>query len=231
MNSPDLPELELSDDDRKIVSLLEAEPPSTARHCFRSAVEHLRRALCLQRIDPAMAMFRGITAEEEAASGLMHALISRNYPRAELLRPRDHLQKHAVMPFLLALVHHLREIKLNGLCRVRLAITGVDGFDRLVVGLLLEGEELTAMPTPPLNFSVREGDGGGEFPNITRNVRALLGPTGYSNVRSFLRNEANLRNRILYAGPDGYPQVHDLQPEYLMQTSRNPWRTWSNFGQ
>jgi len=166
-----------------------------------------------------MAVFRGITAEEEAASGLMHALISRKYPNAELLRPRDHLQKHAVIPFLRALLDHLREIKLDGLCSVRLAITSVDGFDRLVVLLLLDGEELTAMPVPPLNLSVREGDGG-EFPNITRNVRALLGPTGYSNVLCFLRNEANLRNRILYAGPDGYPQVHDLQPEYLMERQR-----------
>lgn len=114
MNTTELPELQLTDHDRKIIGLLEAEPKSQARNCFRSAIEHLRRALVIQDIDPAMAIFRGITAEEEAASGLMHAFILRNYPNANLLKPRDHLQKHAVTPYLRFLMQHLTEIKLYG---------------------------------------------------------------------------------------------------------------------
>lgn len=221
MDSSPLPDLQLTEDDRKVINLLDAEPPSQARHCFRSAINHLRRAQVIQDIDPAMAIFRGITAEEEAASGLMHAFIQRNYPNANLLKPKVHLQKHAITPYLRFLLHHLAEIKLNGVRTFRLAIQKIDGLNRLTIVLLLEGEgeEMAATPLPPLNFSVREGDGGG-FPDISRNIRELLGPVGYTNVQSFLKNEANLRNRILYAGPDGYPSIQALQPEFILDRQR-----------
>lgn len=221
MTPTPLPELDLSDDDRKVLSLLEAEPPSSARHCFRSAIDHLRRALLIQQIDPAMAVFRGITAEEEAASGLMHALVLRDYPNSNLLKPRDHVQKHAVTPFLRSLLRHLAEIKLNGVCGVRLAVTEIEGANRLVVGFVLEGEgePQTAMPVPPLNLSLRDGNTD-RFPDLSRNVREILEPTGYTNVLSFLQAESNLRNRILYAAPDGYPLIEDLQPQYILERQR-----------
>lgn len=221
MTPTPLPELDLSDDDRKVLSLLEAEPPSRARHCFRSAIDHLRRALLIQQIDPAMAVFRGITAEEEAASGLMHALVLRDYPNSNLLKPRDHVQKHAVTPFLRSLLRHLAEIKLNGVCGVRLAVTEIEGANRLVVGFVLEGEgePQTAMPVPPLNLSLRDGNTD-RFPDLSRNVREILEPTGYTNVLSFLQEESNLRNRILYAAPDGYPLIEDLQPQYILERQR-----------
>jgi hypothetical protein len=221
MTSTPLPELALSDDDRKVVNLLEAAPPSRARHCFRSAIDHLRRALLIQQIDPAMAVFRGITAEEEAASGLMHALIQRNYPNANLLKPRDHVQKHAVTPFLRSLLRHLAEIKLNGVSGVRLAITEIEGATRLAVVLLLEGEAepQPAIPVPPLNLSLSDGTTG-HFLDLSRNVRDVLKSFGYTNVLSFLQAEANLRNQILYAAQDGYPLVEDLKPEYILDRQR-----------
>lgn len=221
MNAQALPDLHLSSEDEKVLSLLEAEPPSRARHCFRSSIDHLRRALLLQEIDPAMAIFRGITAEEETASGLMHAFVAKKYPNAELLKPRDHVQKHAVTPFLRSLLRHLAEIKLDGMLGVRLAISEVEGAKRLVVVLLLEGEgePLPVMPVPPLNLSMRNGDTG-RFPNLSRNVQQLLEGTGYTNALSFIQSEANLRNRVLYAGPDGYLGIEGLQPEYLQERQR-----------
>lgn len=219
MNS--LPELPLSTEERSVIALLEAEPSSRARHCFRSAIDHLRRAMLIQEIDPAMAIFRGITAEEEAASGLMHAFVMKKYPNANLLRPRDHVQKHAVTPFLRFLLHHLAEIKLNGVRGVQLAIGDVDDTKRLIVVFLLEGEgeTQTAMPVPPLNLSLNVGETG-RFPDLARNIRTVLQETGYTNASRFLRDQANLRNRILYAGPDGYPKIEDLKPEYLQECQR-----------
>jgi len=215
-----LPNLSLSVDDQRVLDILEREPSSRAKHCFRSAVDHLRRGQLIQEIDPAMAVFRGVTAEEEAASGLRHAYISRNYPNSELLKPRDHIQKHAVTPFLRSLLHHLSEIRLNGVRGVRLAVPKEPIKARLVVAFLLEGsgEPQTAIPEPPLNLSVREGEGG--FPDLSRNMRELLEPNGYSNALKFIQAEANLRNRILYAAQDGYPQVEELQPEYLHERQR-----------
>lgn len=221
MSTSALPELPLSAEERRIVALLEAEPPSSSRHCFRSAIDHLRRASLIEHIDPAMAIFRGITAEEEAASGLMHAFIAKRYPNAGLLDPRHHVQKHAVTPFLRSLLHHLAEIKLDGVSELRLALCDVDGKERLVVDFLLEGEgePQTARPVPPLNLSMSAGQGG-KFPDLSRNVHTILDGTSYTNALSFVQAQANLRNRILYAAPDGYPQIEDLKPEYLQECSR-----------
>lgn len=215
-----LPELPLSSDDKKILDLLEREPGGRTTHCFRSAIDHLRRGRLIQEIDPAMAVFRGITAEEEAASGLMHAFILRAYPNAHLLRPRDHVQKHAVTPFIRSLLNHLSEICLNGVRELRLAMSKDSYAPKLLVAFLLEGpdEPQIATTSPPLNLSFREGDGA--FPDLSRNVRKLLEATGYTNALKFLQAEANLRNRILYAAPDGYPQVKELQPEYLHERQR-----------
>lgn len=74
-----------------------------------------------------MAIFRGVTAEEEAATGLMQAFRFRKYPNADLLKPRDHVQKHAVTPYLRFLLHHLSEIKINGVKSIRLALKDVEG--------------------------------------------------------------------------------------------------------
>ncbi len=48
--------------------------------------------------DPAMAIFRAITAEEEAASGLLRCLAEMDYPNAKYLNPHNHSHKHAVFP-------------------------------------------------------------------------------------------------------------------------------------
>lgn len=215
-----LPNLPLSPDDERILNLLEREPASRSKHCFRSAVDHLRRARLIQDIDPAMAVFRGLTAEEEAASGLMHAFAHRGYPNANLLKPRDHVQKHAVTPFLRSLLHHLSEIKLNGVRGIRLAMAKEASDPKLLVAFQLDGpgEPHVATPVPPLNLSVREGDA--SFPDLSRNMKELFEPTGYKNALKFLQAEANLRNRVLYAAPDGYPQVEDLQPEYLIERQK-----------
>ncbi len=221
MPVPPLLDLPVTDDDGKVLALLAEAPPSHSLHCFNSALDHLRRAHVLRTLDPAMAIFRGITAEEEAASGLMHALLDRAYPNSELLRPRDHVQKHAVVPFLRSLLHNLAEVKLKGVARVRLAVKELGGARRLIVAIVMEegGESNAIVPTPPLNVLMTAAATGG-FPDLARNVRTLLEPNGYSNALSYLRAAANERNRVLYAGPDGYPVIDDLQAEFLLEQQR-----------
>jgi len=221
VHAASLPDLPLTEDDRKILELLAAEPLSHALHCFNSAIDHLRRAHALKTLDPAMAIFRGITAEEEAASGLMHALRDRAYPKSDLLRPRDHIQKHAVVPFLRFLLHNLAEVRLTGVASVRLAMKEVNGTRRLVVVILQAGDVASdaIVPVPPLNLSLSAGPFGG-FPDLGRNIQLLLRSSGYTNALSYLQAEANTRNRILYAGPSGYPVVGDLQPEFLIERQR-----------
>lgn len=216
----DLPLPNLSPDGVRVLAMLYAEPPSPVRHCFMSAIDHLRRAYGLLAIDPAMAIFRGITAEEEAATGLMRALVSLRYPRADELRPRDHVQKHAVTPFIRAVAAFRSRISLPGVAAVRIGFKEVDGTERIVTALLPDPPcGLVVEPVPPLNFSVREGDCG-SAPTFQPWFRRAIERFGYTNIRSFLRSQANLRNRILYAGPQGYPVVRSIDPAYLPKQQR-----------
>jgi len=91
--------LDLTSFDQSCFELLEALPRTQSRASMRSAINHLRRAEVLFPIDRPMAAFRCYTAEEEAASGLMHCLKERRYANAERLNPRNHIQKNAVIPF------------------------------------------------------------------------------------------------------------------------------------
>ena len=57
------------------------------KHCARSAVRRMIRASNLKGIDPEMAAFRALTAEEEAASALIHSLKWHRYKLSEQLKP------------------------------------------------------------------------------------------------------------------------------------------------
>lgn len=212
---PALPHL--AEGDERILQLLAVEPPSHHRNCFRCAIQHLHLSYALHTVDPAMAMFRAITAEEEAASGLLRCLISRGYPLSEHLRPREHVQKHAVTPFLQSIVQHLSNLRFDALHSVRLAVKEVEGAQRLVVAMNIgeSEQELWATPTPPLNMSFREGPDM-TAPTFHLDFKRLIEPKGYKNIRSFLDSEVNLRNRILYAAPDGIPFVEGLKVEFMV---------------
>lgn len=60
-----------------------------------NAIHHLRRAWDIRSIDPAMAAFRAITAEEGAASALVLLLREKKYPHAARLSFRDHVTTSA----------------------------------------------------------------------------------------------------------------------------------------
>ena len=84
----------------KCVELMNFAPTTHATHCFRSALRHLEKAETLVDVDNEMAAFRAITAEEEASTGLMRAVMELKYPDSDKLKVRDHVQKQAVFPFL-----------------------------------------------------------------------------------------------------------------------------------
>lgn len=216
MTIADLPSL--NPEDEKVLALLEAEPPSHFKHCFRSALNHLSKAYAVSSIDPEMAIFRATTAEEEAASGLMRSLMQLRYPGCEELQAHDHIQKHAVTPFIQAVLSHLSFLRFQNIAGVRMAIKNVDGNDRLVtvLRLMVDGDEAWALPIPPLNVTVRDGKTG-ESPTYTVDFQRVIEPKGYRNIKNYLKREANLRNRVLYAGPDGYPVVEDLDSRFILE--------------
>lgn len=208
----------LSGFQKKCVALMNIAPRTHATHCFRSALHHLERAELLREVDPAMAIFRAITAEEEAASGVMRSLIEMQYPGAEALNPHDHAHKHAVFPFMQVLQLFFAQTLSNHFTKYNLHIKEEDGATRLMLALnvTINGEEQLAYPIPPLNFGVTNPDTG-EAPDYSFQINQLVAAKGKATVKTFLKNEANLRNEILYASPDGYPMIQSLDVGFLIE--------------
>lgn len=209
---------QLSGFQKKCVALMNAAPRTHATHCFRSALYHLERAESLREVDPAMAIFRAITAEEEAASGVMRCLVEMKYPGADGLNPHDHAHKHAVFPFMQILQLFFGQTLSNHFTKYNLHIKEEDGATRLMLALnvTIDGEAQLAYPIPPLNFGVTNADTG-EAVDYSFQINHLLAAKGKATVRAFLKNEANLRNEILYAGPDGYPTIPSLDVGFLIE--------------
>jgi hypothetical protein len=194
----------LSPFDKNCRVMLDASPNRQSRHSLRSALHHLERAGALVEIDLAMAAFRALTAEEEAATGLMHCLKERGYRNADLLKPKDHVQKNAVPPFLDVLGMSFAKTIGTQFDEPKLLLDGEGDARQLMIALptFLNGEKLWVRPIPPLNFTVTaDGKALSYRPELDR----LVETKGRKSIIEYLRAQANRRNLLLYAGPNGYP--------------------------
>lgn len=191
-----------TEEDRRVVGLLRHEPEDWTRKCFDAALIHLSLAHRIKDIDPAMAIFRAITAEEEAATGLLRALQVQGYAAPGELLPKDHLQKAAVYPYLRAVAKHTSYLRMKGIKEVRLGIPRDEVKARLKLAFLLDGEYdgIVARPDPPLNLRVREG---GEAVDYQKYFREVISPSGFEDIRKYLHVKRNQRNLLLYASPQG----------------------------
>lgn len=100
---------QVSDFDREVADVVSTIPPP-ARWSGFNAIRHLNKAWRLREDDREMAMFRAITAEEEAATAIFHSLQRLRYPGASGLNPRNHIHKNALAPFLHAVAMALNQV-------------------------------------------------------------------------------------------------------------------------
>lgn len=194
---------------------------SRGKHCLRNAINHINRAWALRQIDANMAVFRAITAEEEAASGLIYALKERNYADSQKLDPRDHRHKSAVVPFIQILGKYLNDLVKDHDLQPTLHILEADSefSTHLGVGLrvAVEGTERRVFPRPPLNFRTKIS---GLVPSYKPQIEELVVAAGAKTIQEYVRNLANLRNQVLYAGPKGFPTIADLKDEFFENRKR-----------
>lgn len=192
------------------------ECSSATKHAARSAIRHLERASQLATSMPELAVFSAITAEEESATAIFHALKRRGYDGAQQLNVRNHRQKTALHPFLLAVeklfaelesVHepHLEfnsELSPDGteLLRIRHTVIGPDG------------NPLWAYTNPPLEFSVSVN-------NVVHDFGAELAQLATENNAAsairYVEKLANRRNLALYASPNGIPHMEGSVEPFL----------------
>lgn len=217
--------------ERVIVDTVPTAQPPGMWAAF-NAVRHLNRAWMIREADPVMAIFRSITAEEESASAVYRAMQRLGYPGSKYLNPRNHVHKNALFPFCAAVYRTLTELPTGPVdtstyfdrslsparVKVRVTITHPE-----------TGEVLCFEPTEPLHFNISETDANGaEHPaDFGRHLQAMAAANKFTSIIDYLRDRANLRNRLLYAAEAGYPSISGDTNEELVRYQK---RTFANLG-
>jgi len=200
-----------SDFDRSLVQMVKASAPR-GQYSARSAIRHIDKAAAIAELDPEMAAFRAITAEEESATAIFHALRRHKYLGSEQLQPHDHLQKNAVRPFCLAVSELIERVHTSFNLNPSFSVDKEDGelrmgtrFHAAGVG----GGDRWAMPQPPLNMAISAGDPASamQLHDFTEQLQEIADNQHAFHIRVYLKQRANARNEILYASATGLPSV------------------------
>ncbi len=182
------------------------------KHAFRSSIRHLDRAFELKDSMPEIAIFLGITCEEEAATAVFHALQKRKYVGAEKLNQKSHVHKLALHPFLLAVGRSFEAISDNRIPTLEFNDTlQADGIERLRVRFSFfdnNGKETWAYPLPPLHFTMKLN---GELHRFSDELHSIASEKNAKNAYEYIRRLANRRNKAIYATPQGIPYAEDVE--------------------
>ena len=179
--------------------------PGAIRFRLTNSLDHFEKAERLIISDREMASFRAITGEEEAATCVMLALKLRGYEHSEQFRPRNHVDKAAVLATLIALapsvVPILSEFQLVfdfEKSRIDLKVP-LSNFD--VKG----GDKLAVQPVEPLDLTFNKSGVSQDnaFDDAFDNFK---GNSGHQSLLAAIREQANARNTLLYASDSGLPR-------------------------
>jgi hypothetical protein len=146
-----------TDFDNHIFECIVNNAKGHSRHCARNSVHHIERALRLKEIDPEMAVFRAITAEEEAATAIFLALKEKGYHNSDKIKFKDHAYKQALEPFLRAISKFVEtwsnEPGFPFGSKYSLLLLGQGSERRLSLSFQFQDQTVTCIP--PLGFSIK----------------------------------------------------------------------------
>jgi hypothetical protein len=195
------------DFDHELRKLLKSTP-ALGRYRAIHALQHLEKASLIAEIDPEMTAFRGITAEEEAAAAVFHALVRRKYNGARYLNARNHVHKSAVIPFCDALSDVFAPVIAEYDLNPELFISKKEDQPKLRLRFSVAGlglGNLNAEPEPPLHFSIRRP--GGELIDFKEQLQKFADFNRADSVLEYVERRANERNQLLYATDGGIPSI------------------------
>ena len=190
---------------------------SEIKNCCENALLHLEKAWLLKDIDKEMAVFRGITAEEEAAIAVFFCLKQHQYNNADKLQFKQHHTKLGLYPFLRHIGNHLVGTLFSESSPFenhRLKLTEVKGRKALEIVFKIKGHNLDARPLPPLHFNILNHDTG-EVQTYDIDFKKMYLGDNYKDSLKYIEEVANQRNRLLYANSAGKPKVDGDIEKYL----------------
>lgn len=200
--------LDLIKIDKEIVSIINDSAKGLVRNCARSAIFHLEKSWEIKDIDPEMAVFRAITAEEEAATSIFIALKEKGYDNSQKIKFKNHTYKQAVAPFFDAIGKFISEsAKLPNFPfgkNLSLSIDSKDGPKKLKLSVELKNG-LDAFPIPPLHFSIQIN---GSPYTFNKELTEITTGKNRKEIVNYIKELANLRNCLIYANTNGVPKIN-----------------------
>jgi hypothetical protein len=196
--------------DRELANCINESAKGHSRNCVRSAIRHIEMAWKIKDIDPEMAVFRAITAEEEAATAIFLALKEQRYEGANKIKYKKHPYKLALEPFIRSICKFSEKwSKFPGFPfgdKFQLKIVGEGKEQKLEISFHYKEGLITSIP--PLGFEITKTGKPYHF------EEELLEITSLKNREEFIKHiqeVANQRNQVLYAQPNGIPNVQNAE--------------------
>jgi hypothetical protein len=207
-------ELELTEFQTILAEMI-MHTPAPAKHCARSAINHIQKAWNIRKIDFEMAIFRSFTAVEESTVAIFHSLRRRKYEGADELNFGKHVHKAALRPFLAAIETNFANTKLEPL-NPTIEIQGTGATRKVMLRLTFPDNPESkryAYPQPPLNFSLAKN--GGRY-HFTEELEWIINTHNVGSIQKHVKALANQRNKLLYASIGGVPKVAELSDRFLL---------------
>jgi hypothetical protein len=211
-------ELELSEADRFLETCVQ-NAPGIGKHACRNAIQHLQRAWRIREIDPEMALFRAITAEEEAAKAIFYALNRHGYAGADLLKD-NHRHKAAVIPFCAAVGEAISAARQLRMALIPHAASDPPQIRLRVAWTIPDGREVSMVVFPPLSGRVLVDGEAVQF-SFMAELDAIAGGKGVDGITAYVSRQANARNAMLYASDRGIPRIKGSIASDLLRKKQN----------
>lgn len=198
------------------------ECKGSIKHCGKNAIQHLKKAWEIREIDLEMSVFRGITAEEEAASALFHCLKVHQYKNAGKLHFNKHTYKLGLFPYLQAIGRFLGDLLSQDSVPFdcyQLRFTEIGGRKAIELLLNMPEHNCTARPIPPLHFTMSSPESN-MVCTFEANFGALIEGAGYDDALKYVKNRASQRNKLLYAENFGRLKIEGNIEGFLEEQKR-----------
>ena len=190
--------------------------PKNSRGSIKHAWIQIDKARLLAGVDNELAAFRAITAEEEAATGIIRELQSLGYNRAGMLKPHSHSHKAGIWHLLVVVSNFMNEVGAGELLKL-VVYEGVgDLKGKLIISFPspIPGDSRWVNPTPPLNMNITNDD---ERVGFKKQAAELASVKSAITLKKLIDREANIRNELIYASHEGIPNVKDSPLAFICE--------------
>ncbi len=192
--------------DKVIFECINNTAKGYSKNCARNAISHLECAWKIKDIDPEIAIFRAITAEEEAATAIFIALKEKGYENADKIKFKKHPYKQALAPFITGISKFMADVARQPNFplgkKYQLSIEGEGKNKRLILSFYLQDK--LAQPIPPLHFSIMMN---GKPYYFEKELLEISSGKNRDDIVKYIDDLTKLRNSLLYARPEGIPKI------------------------